>query len=130
HGQAQAQKSAQWIGQILQNHSLALQAISSPATRACETMAALTTNYVVDSRLAPGRSGREYLELARHRLTHATDAVVLVGHQPCIGEAIASLMFGASASVHVERSSVWWFAPDESAASGSSSVILRGLFAP
>lgn len=78
----------------------------SPAIRAQQTAGALTKNFDTEPALAPGSSATAVLDAAGwpdHR-----GAVLLVGHQPYLGEVAALAMADVDASFSIKKSAIWW----------------------
>src|SRR3954471_15313477 len=81
-GQKQAAAMAKWLrAHLPKDYTL----VASPALRAQETAQALGTSIVGDITLAPGASAADITRAAeRHQ-----GLVIIVGHQPDLGEAAA-----------------------------------------
>jgi phosphohistidine phosphatase len=84
--------------------------ISSPALRARQTADALGRKTILEDRLAPGCAPQAYLELAgwpdgrdgRHR------HVIVIGHQPEIGQALSLALTGRAADWPFRKGSIAW----------------------
>jgi len=115
HGHHQAGVVANWLKPRLPH---GYRALVSPATRARQTVAALSPKrIIVDPRLAPGTSVATVLQAigvdpsgqpATSQSDHRQDALLIVGHQPWIGEAIALLMTGEPDYWSVRKAALWW----------------------
>jgi phosphohistidine phosphatase len=106
-GRKQAERVAEWLEERLpKDHVL----VSSPAARARETAEALGKPRVVEA-LAPGASVKEILRTAGWPDGEGT--VVLVGHQPDFGRAIAYLVSRRETDWTLKKGGLWWLAPDE-----------------
>ena len=82
--------------------------------------------YKIVERLAPGAAPTDILEAAgwpAHK-----SAVVVVGHQPDLGRAIAVLLAGAEAEWSVKKGGLWWLSNRERG--GESQVVVRAVLAP
>ena len=75
--------------------------VASPAVRAQQTAEALGAKIETDKRLAPGASVADIVKAAQR-----AGLVVVVGHQPDLGEAIAHLV-GAK-DVRLQKGALWW----------------------
>jgi phosphohistidine phosphatase len=106
-GRKQAARVAQWLDEHLPKDYVLL---SSPATRARETAEALGKPRIVEA-LAPGASVKEILQTAGW--PEAGGTVVLVGHQPDFGRAIAYLVSRRETDWTLKKGGLWWLAPDE-----------------
>jgi phosphohistidine phosphatase len=89
-------EQARRLGEELRGRGLAPNAVvSSPLLRARETAAALALGEPsVDERLAPGATPEEMRAVAEEH----GEIVVVVGHQPDCGRAVAALRGGAEPS--------------------------------
>lgn len=127
-GREQAVQGARWIHGLARAHGWKLGVIASPALRAQQTAAALGMTVGTDPALAPGEPAAGYLAHARTRVGR-DEALVLVGHQPSLGIAIAQLLVGAGHPVSVRKAAVWWFVlrPRERE---DAPVVLRGVWTP
>lgn len=106
-GRKQAQRVAGWLSARLPERHLV---ISSPAPRALETAAFLGGRVRIDERLAPAASGAALLAAAgwpagiEGRPRH----VVLVGHQPSLGEAAALALAGVALPWSLRKGALFW----------------------
>ena len=122
-GRKQAERVAAWLTAKLPGRYTML---ASPARRARETADALGTHYKVIERLAPGVAPGEILELCgwpSHK-----GAVVVVGHQPDLGQVAALLVSGTEADWSVKKGGLWWLSNRER--EGESQVVVRAVLAP
>lgn len=102
-GIKQAQRMAKWLDQHLPE---GVRILSSPAVRCESTVSALRRKYKLCPELAPDSSAQALLDLA-----HWPDArtpVLIVGHQPILGEVIATVLGMPDHSVSVRKGAVWW----------------------
>lgn len=102
-GIKQAQRMAKWLDQNLPE---GVRILSSPALRCEGTVAALGRKYKLCPELAPDGSVKSLLDLA-----HWPDArtpVLIVGHQPILGQAIATLLGMPEHSLSVRKGALWW----------------------
>jgi phosphohistidine phosphatase len=106
-GRKQAERVAKWLEERLPKDYVL---ISSPAVRARETAEALGKPRLVEA-LAPGATTKEILRAAGWPGGEGT--VVLVGHQPDFGTAIAYVVTGREAGWTLKKGALWWLAPDE-----------------
>jgi len=101
-GHRDAERVAAWLLKRLPRD---FRLVASHAVRAQETAMALGRKIHTDQRLAPGASVDDILEAAGHEGT-----VVLVGHQPDLGQAIGHLLGGKP--VRVKKGALWWLEHD------------------
>ena len=82
----------------------------SPALRTRQTAAALNRKLRIVEGLAPGAGPHQLLDAARW--PDSREPVVLVGHQPALGQLAAYLMAGAAAADGqawtLRKGALWW----------------------
>ena len=102
-GREQAARVGRWLRERLPSYRL----ISSPAARARETAEGLDAAYGLMPELYAGASVMDVLEAAGWPRAEAP--VVLVGHQPLLGEIAAYLMTRRTESWPIKKGAIWWF---------------------
>jgi phosphohistidine phosphatase len=102
-GEKQAARMAAWLDRQLPEGARIL---CSPARRCEQTVLALGRKYKTRQELAPGASAADLLEVAQW--PSAKQAVLMVGHQPALGETIAQLLQFKHGSCPVRKGAVWW----------------------
>lgn len=102
-GEKQASRMATWLDRQLPSGALIL---SSPAVRAEQTASALGRKFKRQDRLAPDCSPAALLEVAQW--PQNKQAVVLVGHQPALGQVVASLLGLTEAECAIKKGALWW----------------------
>lgn len=126
-GCRQAQKMASWLkGQLADD--LELEFYASEAVRAQQTLVALSKDYRVDARLNSGCSAGHYLSIAGWPNNDANRCVVIVGHQPEIGQVASLLLFGREQNLVFRKGAIWWFSRRQHGA--SVECLLRTVLAP
>lgn len=108
-GREQAAHVARWMHRHLPK---GFEVIASPAVRAQQTAEALKLPVKTDKRLAPGATVQALLKAADwpdHK-----QAVVVVGHQPDLGQAIAYLVCGEERDWRLKKGGLCWIAEDGS----------------
>jgi len=108
-GHKQARRIAEWLKPRLPTQCSVL---ASPALRTRQTAAALEPGALgIDARLAPGAHVATIIELiARHERDHdRRGALLLVGHQPWVGEVAGTLLTGRAEPLGVRKAALWWF---------------------
>ena len=120
-GGRQAAKIAAFLHQHLPEDTRVL---VSPATRTLQTVAALTDRFTVAPAIAPGASAIALLHAARW--PDAGGSVLVVGHQPTLGEVAARLLGCEGLSFSIRKGALWWFSKRD----GSSAAALRLVIAP
>lgn len=122
-GHKQAGKVATWLDRHLPGNCRVL---VSPAQRAQQTAATLGRKFKTVPALAPGAPADELLRLADWPL--ARESVLIVGHQPALGQVAARLLGLPLAECSIKKGAVWWFSNRER--EESCQVILRAVTAP
>ncbi len=101
-GREQAARVAAWLrARLPERYRL----LASPALRAQETARALSEEFETFRELAPGATAEAILKAAANEGT-----VVVVGHQPDLGLAIAHLLCGEERDWSVGKGALWWIA--------------------
>jgi phosphohistidine phosphatase len=122
-GRKQASRMADWLNPRLPQDTRIL---VSPATRTLQTAQALGRGYKETSALAPGASADEVLAAAGW--PDAAYPVLIVGHQPTLGQVAMQLLAGQPGDLTMKKGAIWWFQGRERA--GQVQVILRAVAAP
>jgi phosphohistidine phosphatase len=117
-GEKQAQRMAQWLERQLPDGTRIL---VSPAVRTEQTAKALHCKYKIEPGIAPGASIDQLLAAAHW--PHSKNAVLLVGHQPQLGQAIAQLLGIAANECVVRRGAVWWLRTRADDAANKTTVV-------
>ncbi|AVS70854.1 histidine phosphatase family protein [Paracidovorax avenae] len=102
-GEKQAARMAAWLDRQLPD---GLRVLASPAVRTEATAKALGRKYKLRAELLPGGSAADLLELVQW--PHARGAVLVVGHQPMLGQAAAELLGLRSPDCAIRKGAVWW----------------------
>ena len=102
-GEKQAARVAAWLDRLLPD---AARVLCSPARRCEQTALALDRKYKIRPELAPDCTPGQLLEIAQWPI--AKQPVVVVGHQPVLGQAIAHLLGLRHDSCPVRKGAVWW----------------------
>jgi phosphohistidine phosphatase len=102
-GKRQAAQMAKWLEKHLPESTRVL---VSPAARTIETAEALGRKYKVIDQLAPGAQAASVLAIADWPASK--NPVLIVGHQPTLGQVASLLLFGAEQDVSIRKGAVWW----------------------
>jgi phosphohistidine phosphatase len=102
-GHKQAERVAAWLEVRLPD---SCRILASPADRAQQTALALKRKFKVVPEIAPGAGVAAVLAAASW--PDARDPVLIVGHQPTLGQVAAFLLSGEDVSWSVRKSAVWW----------------------
>jgi phosphohistidine phosphatase len=121
-GRRQAQAMAAWLRPRLEGE---WRVIASPAARAVQTVAALGREFEVLPALDTSANAASVLRAAGWP---GAGRVIVVGHQPTLGEVAAILMDGGEGGLAVRKGAVWWFATRER--DGATQAVLRAVLNP
>ena len=102
-GEKQATRMANWLDRQLPEGTRIL---VSPARRTEQTAVALGRKFKIRPELAPGASVAQLLELVQWPT--AKGCVLVVGHQPTLGQTIAELLGLNACECSVKKGAVWW----------------------
>lgn len=102
-GQAQARAVAAWLNPRLPRD---VRVLVSPARRTLQTADALGREYQVMPDIAPGEDVAHLLHAAAW--PDAKGGVLVVGHQPTLGEAVSLLLFGQAQAMSIKKGGVLW----------------------
>lgn len=102
-GLRQARVVAAWLNQQLPKDALVL---VSPAVRTRQTADALDRKYKVVADLAPGGEAAHILAAAGW--PQRKGAVLVVGHQPALGETASLLLWGEARPMNMKKGGLVW----------------------
>lgn len=122
-GRRQAKAVAKWLKVRLPPDCVIL---VSPATRARQTAEALSLAFETVAALDVGASPGELLAATGWPRPDGT--VLVVGHQPTLGQVAARLLTGTDAEWSVKKAAVWWF--ESRMRGGRVGAVLRGSINP
>lgn len=103
-GRKQAARMADWLNPRLPPD---IRILASPAIRAIQTAQALGRDYDVVPELAPGAQAADVLAVAGW--PDAAYPVLIVGHQPTLGQVAMRILTGQPGDTAVKKGGVWWF---------------------
>ncbi|MBE0620453.1 MAG: histidine phosphatase family protein [Burkholderiales bacterium] len=118
-GLKQAKQVAQWLKPRLPAECTIL---VSPAKRAQQTAAALDLPYTTEKRIGVHASVTDII--AASDWPRRKGAVLVVGHQPTLGQVAAQLLAGAPDDWTIKKGALWWFS------NRTGEIILRAVVAP
>lgn len=103
-GLDQAKRVAAWLKPRLPKDCLIL---VSPARRAQQTAAALGMSFTSDERIGVHANVADIIAAAGW--PKRKGAVLVVGHQPTLGQVAAQLLAGEPAAWPIKKGALWWF---------------------
>lgn len=101
-GHKQAKQMALWLKKYLPKQTYVM---ASPALRTRETATYLGEGWQEESRLAPERPLQPIFQLLEQS---PFEHIMLVGHQPWIGELAAQYLGMEDAQLSIKKGAVWW----------------------
>ena len=102
-GEKQAARMAAWLDRQLPEGT---RIVVSPARRCEQTALALERKYRLRPEIAPGASPAQLLELVQW--PSAKSPVLVIGHQPTLGQTIAQLLGLQENDCPVKKGALWW----------------------
>ena len=102
-GDKQAARMAAWLDRQLPEGTRIL---ASPAVRTEQTVRALGRKYRLHDELRPGASPEQLLQLAGWPT--ARSPVLIVGHQPTLGQTVSRVLGMEDPECSVKKGAVWW----------------------
>ena len=117
-GEKQAARMAVWLDRQLPD---SVRVWSSPARRTEQTALALERKFKISSALGPQGTMELLLELVQW--PQAKGCVLVVGHQPTLGQTIAHLLGLSAAECPVKKGALWWLRYRERETTGQTVVV-------
>ena len=122
-GEKQAQKIARWLKERIEKP---VRILVSPAVRTQQTATALSAKFEMNAEVGTSASAERILRAAGW--PEAEGTVIMVGHQPTIGQVAATLLTGQEIDWEVKKGAVWWFST--SVEWGEPVTVLRAMITP
>jgi len=122
-GEKQAQKMASWLKERIKKP---VRILVSPVVRTQQTVTALSTKFEISTEVGIGSSAERILHAAGW--PDAEGTVLVIGHQPTLGQVAATLLTGQESDWKVEKGAVWWFST--SVEWGDPITALRAMITP
>lgn len=119
-GERQAEKIADFLRSRLPDPT---RIMASPAVRTQQTARALSRKFETEAAVGPGSDARAVLKATGW--PHAKGCVLVVGHQPYLGEIAAMLLAGEGLPFTVKKGAIWWLSQR-----GGDAVSLRLCISP
>ncbi len=119
-GEKQAERMAAWLKENLPKDVVVL---ASPARRARDTAEVLTKKFDTIREVGTSASAQAVLKVAGWPRGDRT--VVVVGHQPTLGQAAALALTGETADWSIKKGAIWWLV-----ARSPNEVVVRAVIAP
>ncbi|HQT80590.1 MAG: histidine phosphatase family protein [Ferrovum sp. 37-45-19] len=123
-GVDQATRVANWLKLSLPQQHYRL--IVSPALRTQSTARALSEHFETNRLLAVGGSAEDIIKASQW--PHSPLPVIIVGHQPTLGQVASLLIAGQKDSWSIKKGAIWWLTYRERR--DSPQVVLRAVLNP
>jgi phosphohistidine phosphatase len=117
-GEKQAARVAAWLDRHLPEGTRIL---CSPALRCEQTVLPLGRKYKLREDLKPGAAAAAVLEAAQW--PDAKQPVLVVGHQPVLGQVAAQLLHIEGGECSIRKCGVWWLRARERDGDGQTVVL-------
>ena len=122
-GQKQARRMADWLTAQLPE---GCKVLVSPALRTVQTAEPLKRKFKIVQELAPGADAEDLLQAANW--PNAKEPVLIVGHQPTLGQVAALLMSGQPQDWEMKKANAWWLVQRDP--QDPYSLYLKAVMAP
>lgn len=122
-GRKQATKMATWLDRSLPS---GCRILCSPTARTVQTAEALDRKFKIVPELGPLALPEEALAVAGW--PDARGAVMLIGHQPWLGQLASLLLTGVAKDLTIKKSNAWWIARRQR--DEGNELYLRAVLAP
>jgi phosphohistidine phosphatase len=122
-GRKQAERMARWLAPKLDDQ---WRIVASPARRTVQTVAALQRDFETNE--AVGLDATPSSIVRDAGWPDAEGGVLVVGHQPTLGQVAARLIGGASGDLAIRKGAIWWFATRSR--DGKQETVLRAVLDP
>jgi phosphohistidine phosphatase len=103
-GRKQAERMAHWLRPLVDDR---WRILCSPAKRALQTLRPLERDFEESD--AVGLDATPGSILGAAGWPEAPGAVLVVGHQPTLGQVAARLIGGTGGDVAIRKGAIWWF---------------------
>ena len=117
-GDKQASRMAAWLDRQLPDGA---RIWASPAARTDQTAQALGRKFKTHAAIAPLGSVDDLLGLVQW--PHAKGCVLVVGHQPTLGQTISRLLGLNESECAIKKGAVWWLRYREREGAGQTVVV-------
>ncbi|MEO7399939.1 MAG: histidine phosphatase family protein [Polaromonas sp.] len=122
-GEKQAARMAGWLDRQLPGSTRIL---VSPARRCEQTALALGRKFKIREELAPGAAPAQLLALVQWPSSRSP--ILVVGHQPTLGQTIAQLLGFQESDCALKKGAVWWLRSRER--EGQNQTVVQAVQSP
>ena len=103
-GRRHARAMAKWLREHVKGK---VRVVASTALRAQQTAQALMNDFDISPDIAVGASPQDVLNLVAW--PNGEGAIIVVGHQPTLGQVASLLLTGKEADGQIKKGAIWWF---------------------
>ena len=122
-GRKQSERMAQWLGERLEGH---WRILVSPAIRTLQTVEPLGRDFDVSEEVGLAATADSILRAARW--PDGEENVLVVGHQPTLGQVAARVLEGRDGDISIKKGAIWWFTLRSR--DGSRGTMLKAVLDP
>lgn len=122
-GRKQAARMGAWLDRSLPS---GCRILCSPTMRTQQTADALGRKYKIDDTIGPDATATEVLAAAGWPA--ARRPVMVIGHQPWLGEVASLLLTGEEQSWTIRKANAWWIARRDR--EDGNDIFLKAVLAP
>ena len=120
-GEKQAEKLAAWLRARIHQP---VRMLVSPTTRTQQTAQAFSSQFEIVKEIGLNSSAKRILQVTGW--PHTEETVVVIGHQPTLGQLAALLLSGLEMDWNIKKGAIWWFqSPGD-----DSETVLRAVITP
>jgi len=124
-GRKQASKMANWLDVNLPE---SCKILVSPTVRTVQTAESLGRKFRIHPDIGPDADAATILAAANW--PDARESVLIVGHQPALGQIASLLIAGVQQDWRIRRGNVWWISQRERGESSENGIFLRAVITP
>jgi len=122
-GRKQAERMARWLAERLEGD---WRILVSPAIRTLQTVEPLGRDFDTSEEVGLAATAASVLRAAGW--PDGTQNVLVVGHQPTLGQAAARVLEGRDGDISIKKGAIWWFTIRSR--EGSRGTVLKAVLDP
>jgi phosphohistidine phosphatase len=122
-GRKQAQRMAEWLDSRVDRD---WKILVSPAIRTLQTVEPLGRDFDTSEAVGLDATASSILQAAHWPM--GRENVLVVGHQPTLGQVAARLLEGRDGDLAIKKGAVWWFVSRER--DGTRETVLKAVLDP
>lgn len=122
-GRKQAERMAHWLRPLVDER---WRILCSPAKRTLQTVAPLDRDFEESRAVGLDATPSSILEAAGW--PEAQGPVLVIGHQPTLGQVAARLIGGTNGDVSIRKGAIWWFITRERG--GTHETVVKAVLDP